>query len=103
MELARSASGLTPHPSPTASAPYVTIDKGIPIPPIQRGRKRGPNFLPWRHMQVGDSFVFPCPGGDPGAIAGRASSEAGRRMRAKFTSRSVVEDGVRVIRVWRVK
>jgi hypothetical protein len=89
------------HPSPPASAPCVTIDKGIPMPPVDHSRngRKKPLWLPFRQMEVGDSFVYP---GATADRAGAAVSEASRRMAATFAVRTITEDGKRVVRVWRV-
>lgn len=50
------------HPSPAALRHVPKVDKGIPMPPPgRRGREGGYNInsLPWRRMDVGDSFIFP--------------------------------------------
>lgn len=90
------------HPAIAASTPCVKIDKGVPIPPIDRSRagsRKKDAWLPFRRMQIGDSFIHPSANA---ARAGAAVSEASRRMPATFLMRTVEENGERIIRVWRV-
>lgn len=88
------------HPTIADSMPCVRIDKGIPIPPINRlGGRRGFSYLPFGRLQIGDSFVHP---GGNAARAGAAASDATRRTKATFTVRTVVEDSKRVVRIWRI-
>lgn len=70
----------------------IQIDKSIPIP----GRKR--EEYPWASMEIGDSFSV-----STSKTGIRASAAwASRRYERRFISRSVTEDGVDVIRVWRI-
>ena len=66
------------------------ITKGLPTP---RGRK---SKYPFRDMEVGDSFF------SPGSSVIGIHGCARRHRPMKFTCRSVVEDGVAGIRVWRI-
>jgi hypothetical protein len=68
----------------------IEITKGLPTP---RGRK---SKYPFRDMEVGDSFF--APGSSVIGIHGCAR----RHRPMKFTCRSVVENGVAGIRVWRI-
>ena len=68
----------------------IAITKGLPAP---RGRRAK---YPFRDMQVGDSFF--APGSSVIGIHGCAR----RHRPMRFTCRSVVEDGVAGIRVWRI-
>ena len=68
----------------------IEITKGLPTP---RGRR---SKYPFRDMEVGDSFF--APGSSVIGIHGCAR----RHRPMKFTCRSVVEDGVVGIRVWRI-
>ena len=82
------------------------IDKGIPIPPLQR-RGRGKECWnlsrsPWRQMEVGDSFVFPR-GNYPDVSAWRMGATSAvcsrnKRGRGQFLIRML--DGVP--RIWRI-
>lgn len=69
----------------------IEIEKGVPIPPIKAAK----NTYPYREMQVGDSFFIP----------GKKSSEVTTHSKStghmKFTRRTVVENGVKGVRVWR--
>ncbi len=92
-----------------------TIEKGIPIPAINRGnrnegKRRGNNtpLYPLKDMEVGDSFLILTPPFERSAAARRATlafkSWVFRQGKSKderpvFTTR-VVDDGVRV---WRTR
>lgn len=73
----------------------VTIEKGVPLPAPAGAR----NKYPWRTMEVGDSFFVAniSTGGFGGTLAG-AAARSGHR----FTQRTVTENGVRGVRVWRI-
>lgn len=99
---------LTPPPSPAASTACVTIDKGIPIPPVKRDGRKGRygkyRRYPWAAMDVGDSFAIPI-AEDAVRAQGRMSGvlmDRRRRYPERFTVRVVEENGGRFIRVWRV-
>lgn len=68
----------------------IEINRGLPAP---RGRK---SKYPFREMEIGDSFF--APGSSVIGIHGCAR----RHRPMKFTCRSVVENGVAGIRVWRI-
>lgn len=69
----------------------IEITKGVPTP---RGRR---SKYPFRDMEIGDSFF--APGSSVIGIHGCAR----RHRPMRFTCRSVVEDGVAGIRVWRIE
>lgn len=68
----------------------IAITKGLPAP---RGRK---SKYPFRDMELGDSFF--APGSSVIGIHGCAR----RHRPMRFTCRSVVENGIAGIRVWRI-
>lgn len=76
----------------------VKIDKGFPIP------KRGQRVIavykyPFSKMQVGDSFFTPTSRpNNMYTIAHRAA----KIFNHKYTCRSVVEDEVAGVRIWRI-
>lgn len=86
--------------------PAITIDKGVPMPKAGSGRRKNGGrkpLYPLRSMEVGDSF----------AVVVHADRGAHRTQRGltkcahalpdrKFSTRQVEENGVRVVRVWRV-
>jgi hypothetical protein len=73
----------------------IPIDKSVPLP-----RPRPHNSVyPWQQMDVGDSFFAPCE--KRGAVQS-ALSYAGKRNGFKFATRTVTENGVTGVRVWRV-
>jgi hypothetical protein len=81
----------------------ITIDKGVPMPdgPGLASRSR----YPWALMEIGDSFLVPINGRPLRAV--RQSIRGNMSLQHKRTShryacRTVVENGERVVRVWRV-
>jgi hypothetical protein len=84
----------------------IQIDSGVPIPKRNVGRRRGPYKYPWLDMARGQSFVFPGDTTDWEAYRDRAqggTAQAGKRYGRKFKTRAVVENGQRVIRIWRTE
>ena len=76
----------------------ITIDKGVPVPPL---RTRVSKY-PWPSMAVGDSFFIEAtPEGMKARSASlsRGATAAGKKLGTQFTVRKV-EGGVRV---WRVE
>ena len=69
----------------------IEITEGLPTP---RGRR---SKYPFRDMEIGDSFFAP----RSSVIGIHGCARRHRPMR--FTCRSVVEDGVPGIRVWRIE
>lgn len=80
------------------------IQKGIPIPE-SRGRPCLDHGYPFDSMDVGDSFAVPVdPGTTRAAVQKHVMSVAcgpKHRKNQKYVTRSVVEDGRVVVRVWR--
>ena len=71
----------------------VKVDKGVPLPKSGKGVPK----YPWDDLKVGDSFIIKkC---SRVSIAYRNGLGNGK----KFVSRTVVENGKKVIRVWRVE
>lgn len=69
----------------------IKIDKGIPTPEI-----RGDLRYPWAKLEVGESFFAEM----------RLTNQAAHAARAygrKFACRTVIENGVKGTRVWRIK
>ena len=73
----------------------IKIDKGIPLP---ESWSRGNARYPWKDLAIGESFALPLPNSVAGLV-----THAGKQYGMKFVSRTVVENGVTVTRVWRVK
>jgi hypothetical protein len=67
----------------------IKIEKNIPFPI---------NKYPWREMELGDSFAVPL-----NSPATSALSNVNKRYGIKFASRTVVENGARVKRIWRIE
>ena len=74
-----------------------SIEKGVPIPE-SRGGGRGK--YPFREMEIGDSFF----------VAGKSTAKFSahvhhhrKRHGLKFTTRTVTEDGVKGVRIWRTE
>jgi hypothetical protein len=94
-DVVRKAHGL---PTAAAVAANVTgvggivIEKNVPIPTKSRG-----SSLPFHQMEVGDSFfVIRSATGAKGAI-----KKAQEALNFKFTYRTVTEQGVKGVRIWR--
>lgn len=81
---------------------FSTIDKGIPLPPRGRARVEHPLML---EMAVGDSYLFPPKPNekayDTGARAGNVMRRYAKHHRMKFARRTLLEGGVKVVRIWR--
>lgn len=85
---------------------HMQIDKNIP-PPVARAFKSKTGRLsryPFRQMEIGDSAFF------PGANkvnaqhpAYMAAKTIQKRDGLRFTLRSVVENGVEGVRIWRLE
>lgn len=71
------------------------IDTDIPVP-AYGGRRQS---YPWRQMRIGDSISVPIEMASRAAIAAASDS---RRHGVKYMRRTVIEDGVKVLRIWRV-
>lgn len=69
----------------------IKIDKGIPAPASGRHLK-----YPFAMMEIGDSFFVPT------TTSSNILVCAYKHRPKRFTTRSVVENGVRGIRVWRI-
>ncbi|PZF76195.1 hypothetical protein DK847_13395 [Aestuariivirga litoralis] len=68
----------------------IAITKGLPTP--HRGRAK----YPFRDMELGDSFFA------PGASVIGLHGCARRHRPKRFTCRTLVENGVAGVRVWRI-
>jgi hypothetical protein len=67
----------------------IKIEKNIPIPI---------NKYPWREMELGDSFAVPLDSSVRNNLA-----NVSKRLGIKLASRTVVENGARVRRIWRIE
>jgi len=82
-----------------AGAAEITIDKDIPIPTkMQLGRR---SKYPFDIMDVGDSFFVP--GRDGKSFGGTVTAARKRYTDMSFEMRTVKEDGVVGVRVWRTE
>ena len=92
------------HPAIAASTPCIKIDRSIPVPRHGIGRTGyTPEGRALVAMEVGDSFVWPRKGDEAHEAArNRVQASVSRLKPKKFTTRIVEENGVRVLRVWRV-
>lgn len=85
----------------------VQIDKGIPLPAFSAGRKgRNGEQFPWKGMAVGDSFFAPGYVMHPKYRTANepvltASHGRPRIPGSMWAARSVTENGVAGVRVWR--
>lgn len=76
------------------------IDDGIPVAPVQKTSK-----YPVADLEVGQSFFVPLDGKTSTGIQGALNSAA-KPERAKgksFVTRTITEDGVEGVRIWRVE
>lgn len=80
----------------------IKIEKGVPLP-VNKAFTKG-RYVVLDLMEIGDSFRLP--------LTGRASMISAIRLYRKrdestaikkFITRAVVEDDVKVLRVWRIK
>lgn len=92
------------HPAIAASTPCIKIDKSVPIPEYGIGQTGyTPEGRALVRVEVGDSFVWPRKGDEGLEDTRNRVTAAVRRLKPKkFTTRIVEEEGVRVLRVWRV-
>lgn len=81
----------------------IKIEKGIALP--ARGRAI-PAKYPWAEMAPGDSFFVPNFTVAPKSITGKTamSVHAGKKIHpgSKWTMRTVTENGIKGVRVWRL-
>ena len=75
------------------------IDKNVPIPKQIRSGAPVNAKYPWREMAIGDSIFMKLPEAEN--MSGAARFFAYSNKEYGFTSRTVTEDGVKGIRVWR--
>jgi len=74
------------------------IDKNVPIPEGRWGKRR--KKYPFDEMEVGDSFFIH--GGKQESITS-IMRHWREKLGHKYTTRSVVENGVKGVRVWRIE
>lgn len=82
------------------------IDKGVPLPQAGTGhRHSGFNLRALlRSMEIGDSFVMPAAKGvTPQHLQRRVLSSVQSLKPLQFSCRIMLENGTRVVRVWRTK
>lgn len=70
----------------------IKIDRNIPLPTSGRG---GVKKYPFGDMNIGDSCFI------AGSTSGQMSSRVSYYRPKKFTIRTVIENGVNGVRVWR--
>lgn len=73
----------------------IQIDKNVPLTTHRRGRARK---YPFSSMEVGDSFFVP--GKSTLGISGSVS-QARKAFGGSYATRTVTENGVSGVRVWR--
>ena len=73
------------------------IDVGVPISKITSGRK--PTKFPFTDMEVGDSVFVP----EAKPNSSYASAATRNYSPHKFIQRTVIEDGVKGLRIWRTE
>ena len=72
----------------------IKIEKGIPVAERQYGSMSGVTGLV-RTMEIGDSIFLPGKSGKAGYLA--------RYSKGKITVRSITENGVKGVRIWRIE
>lgn len=87
-----------------SSQPLTLIDKGIPIPrPGQgKGTPAGPVRTAMDALAVGESFLAPIISHDPRKTQVYTGRTGQNLKPKKFSTRQIIENGRRVVRVWRV-
>lgn len=87
---------------PVETEAEIKVESGIPMP--AHNSRQGK--YPWRAMAVGDSFFVPI-GGHHGVNSAASISHGVSYMRKRyslhFLYRTVIEDGIKGVRVWRVE
>lgn len=78
----------------------IKIEKNIPIPPVRR-KGNGLYAEAARSMKVGDSFAVPVEKGKPFPSLKVCADRATRGLGYKFVGRVVIENDVKVVRLWR--
>lgn len=73
----------------------ITIDKGLPVP--KRYKSGRPYMYPYEQMEIGDSFFVAKNRNGGGALVNHAKKVTGHT----FTLRTVTENGVKGVRIWR--
>lgn len=76
--------------------PKVAVESGIPMPKRNSNRDSMWEELPWMHMNVEDSFVFP---GDKKQLTQAVAWARRKWPRRKLATRTL-SDGT--IRIWRI-
>lgn len=88
-------------PSNEAAA-GIEIEKGVPLP--EKGSASRHAKYPWARMEVGDSFVWPRDPDEFNNILNYASNvakQAAKRLHVTLETAYRVENGKKIIRVWR--
>lgn len=75
----------------------IKIDKGVPLPEPKRGRK---GTYPWDELQVGDSFFVP---GKTCNTFGGFLTRLKKAGGIECVIRSVTENDIKGVRIWRIK
>ena len=73
----------------------IKLDKDVPVP-LNAGMPGNAKY-PWREMKPGDSFFVPVGNG-----AQKGMSVNAKNAGIKVATRTVVENGVKGFRVWRI-
>lgn len=74
----------------------IEVQSGVPIPAKKGGR---PPRYPWRDLAVGDSFFIPAA---LRPVVASASRNNARRNGGRFRVLTMVENGIKGVRVWRI-
>ncbi|MEI2419605.1 hypothetical protein V6O07_04980 [Arthrospira platensis SPKY2] len=74
-----------------------TIEKNVPL--VAVGNRRTSKY-PYAQLDVGDSFFVP---GTTTKSLGSAAANAAKKLGVVFATRTVTENGVTGVRIWRVE
>lgn len=78
----------------------IEVSSNIPLPDFTKRRRKAGKY-PFASMNVGDSFF--APGKNSGCMSANARMWGLRNNRTiKVTCRTVTENGVKGVRVWRI-
>ncbi len=96
------------HPETKAFKDSIKIEKGIPLA-VRKGSTELKNMLPLERMEVGDSFFIAITGDDEDVkskLRNNVRSFVKRHQKdfsTKFRTRTVIENKITGLRVWRTE
>lgn len=82
----------------------ITIQSGVSVPPIMPSAEGRKPVYPLKQMKVGESFFIPLQGAKArGRVNSAACQFSIRHPGYFFTTRTVTEENIPGLRVWRVE